>query len=122
MSRPQKIDDNDWLAWLHNLSQWPEPLRPLGEKYPGLTCYRLGKAHIWIQNYTFAGTYGEPELYIDGLQAKDSIFPGITVTHVNVKQLAVCDCGQWIPPTKEQGQVAEARYKAAVMRMKKVLN
>jgi len=115
-------DPQVWLDWLHHLSAWPEPLRALGEEYAGVTCYRLKKAHVWIQNYQWGGTGEAPELYCDVLQGSESIFPGMMVTRVDVHELEHCDCGAWLPPTDSQVKIAEQRYRQAVARAKVRLN
>jgi hypothetical protein len=114
--------EQERLDWAAVVGRSPEAIRSLLEAYPGYRCYRLGKAHVWCQTYEYGGTYGMPELYVDVLQGRDSIFPGILVKHVNVTQLTVCDCGNWLPPTKLQAELAEAKYKQTVMRAKRVLN
>ena len=115
-------DPDVWLQWLGTIGKWPWPVRDLGEEYAGVTCYRLKKAHVWIQQYDFGGTAGAPELFVDLIQGRDSIFPGVIIKHVPVQQLTHCDCGHFMPPTKEQGEKAEAKYKAALMNAKRVLN
>jgi len=116
-------NDDTWLSWLGDIGKWPEQVRDIGEEYAGVTCYRVKKAHVWIQNYSWnIPVEGEPTVWCDVLQGRDSIFPGLSIQRVNVKELSHCDCGKWMPPTKEQCEQAEARYKQAVMRARRVLN
>ena len=129
MSRPKNITDDEWLAWLGTIGKWPEAVRDLGEQYPGCTCYRLKKAHVWAQNYRWRipaededGVRRNPEMWIDCIQGKDSVFPGTLIQQVPVAELKMCDCGDWLPPTREQGQFAEQRYKQAMMKARRVLN
>ena|SRR5215469_572118 len=119
----REIDPDAWLRWLAFMGKrWPKELHPLGEQYPDFICYRFKKSHDWIRAYQFGGTYGEPELYVDLFQGRDSIFPGMAMTRVNVREVDPCACGNWLPPTDDQVAIAESRYKKAIMRAKKVLN
>lgn len=119
-------DPDIWLQWVgfvgHN---FPEQVKDIALEHCGFSCHRYKQSHLWLQGFTWTVPpegEGEPELFADALQGKDSIFPGVMIKKINVKLLTACDCGNWLPPTKEQGAMAEQRYKAAVKRAKRRLN
>jgi hypothetical protein len=122
-NKPDHVEDDEWLKWCAYLSTWPEELQDLGTRYSGVTCYRLGHAHLWLQRYDFGGTYGMPKLFADGLCGADSQFPGGLITHIDVETLNPCSCGAYILPTKEQAAAAKQRYETQrAMRQKERLN
>lgn len=117
-------DPDVWLQWCGFVGRnFPEAVKEIALEHCGFSCHRYQRAHLWLQNFQWDIRPSEwADLFADALQGRDSVYPGVLIKRINVKLLEPCDCGQWLPPTKEQGEMAEARYKSAVMRMKKVLN
>lgn len=119
-------DPDVWLQWCGFVGRnFPEQVKDIALEHCGFSCHRYQQAHLWLQGFTWnipPEGEGEAELYADALQGRDSVFPGLLVKKMNVVVLEPCDCGNWLPPTQEQGELAKARYEQAVMKAKRVLN
>ena len=116
-------DPDEHLKWLGTIGKWPEQVRDLGEEYAGNTCYRVKKAHVWLQAYYWdIPVNGPAKMWADCLQGRDSIFPGMMLGKVPTAELKHCDCGKWMTPTDEQIRLAEQRYKQALTKARRVLN
>lgn len=94
-------DTDARLRYASALSTMSGTPRLIAEAYPGYQCYKdwFG-GHYWIQRYNDDGS-------VWLLAGRDSPLPGLDVPSVDPKTLTVCDCGSWMPATKEQA--AESR-------------
>lgn len=100
-----------WLKYLAAVGQYAEPARSVALKHIGVACHRdLYGGHYWIQVFNDDGS-------VWLLHGRDSVLPGLDVPKGKPDELTLCDCGLWMPATKDQARatrllvkkVAEAR-------------
>jgi hypothetical protein len=125
------FDENDainsrlkWAAWV---GTQPEFVRQWLTDYPGTTCYKLpmemglAALHVWIQGYKYVNPdlvkEGAPPVVCDVLQGKGSLHPGFTIRMVPVSNLKKCDCGNWMPATKEDLAKSQKQFQEAKRKM-----
>jgi hypothetical protein len=83
--------------------------RIAAEAFPGYTCYKdFTGGHFWIQRYNDDGT-----LWL--LHGRDSVLPGLDIPQCDPSDLRGCNCGAWMPPTKEQMRDSRALAQDVVL-------
>ncbi len=76
--------------------------RDVAEKHVGYICHRDERGnHYWIQRYNDDGS-------VWCIHARDSILPGLDAPAVIASTLIDCDCGAWMPASKEQAHASRA--------------
>ena len=92
-------DDHDgWLRYLNGVSKMPEPSRSVALAHVGVACHRdKHGGHYWIQVYNDDGS-------VWLLHGRDSILPGLDIPKGKPSELELCDCGRWMPASKEQAR------------------
>src|SRR5260370_290093 len=92
-------DDTDgWLRYLSTVGQYPEPARSVALEHVGVACHRdMFGGHYWIQVFNDDGS-------VWLLHGRDSVLPGLDIPKGKANELSLCDCGRWMPTTKEQAQ------------------
>ena len=70
--------------------------RSVAEAHSGIICHRdkITDAHVWIQRYNDDGS-------VHVLHGRDSVLPGLEIPALDAGCLLDCDCGEWMPATKE---------------------
>lgn len=91
-----EISPDQRLAYAKWLGTCPLVIQNVADAHSGLTCHKdiLG-GHYWIQMFNDDGT-----LWL--LHGRDSTLPGLDVKNHDASDLSTCDCGNWMPATKEQ--------------------
>jgi hypothetical protein len=91
-------DHEQWLRYLSAVGQYPEPARTVALEHPGVACHRdQYGGHYWIQVFNDDGS-------VWLLHGKDSILPGLDIPKGKPSELELCDCGRWVPASKETAQ------------------
>lgn len=99
-SKRQKVLD----AWFAKL---PEHIaKVVSEQFPGMAdCYKLKNTGdsmhcaMWgIDSFVIEDLEIGIPITCSILLAADAVLPGLTVVHIPLTQLAICECGKWEMP------------------------
>lgn len=95
-----EITPEQRLAYAKFVGTLKTRARTTAEQHSGLTCHKdITGGHFWIQLYHDDGT-------VWLLHGRDSTLPGLDVKAHDPSDLAACDCGHWMPATKEQAEAS----------------
>src|ERR1022692_1781898 len=83
--------------------------RAVAEKHSGIICHRdlITDAHVWIQRYNDDGS-------VWALHGRDSVLPGLEIPTMDASSLRDCDCGAWMPATKDAAAASRHQVDAVM--------
>ncbi len=91
-----EITPEQRLAYAKFIGGLPLAAQTTAEAHAGLTCHKdIMGGHFWIQVFHDDGT-------VWLLHGRDSTLPGLDLKNHDPDDLSICDCGNWMPATKEQ--------------------
>lgn len=92
--------------WKEFLEELPPHVRAVAERYPMTTpCYRSTEdPEFHYKIYSYDGHRQAPGIPVTVtlVHGRDSANPGIKTGRQPPEQLIPCNCGKWLPPTREQ--------------------
>lgn len=102
-----KDNSEQWLRYLAAVGRYTEPAKSVALEHVGVACHRdMFGGHYWIQVFNDDGS-------VWLLHGRDSVLPGLDVPKGKPEELSLCDCGRWMPASKEQAK--QTRYLVSKM-------